>query len=64
MLKLYLGIIDGGHTERWEFFLMTRAAEHGGSFIETVGILSRKDFQFHFFLVSLVHRTKQTKQTK
>ena len=27
---------------------MTRAAEHGGSCIETVWILSRKDFQFHF----------------
>ena len=49
MLKLNLGI-NGGHTERWEFFLMTQAAAHGGSFIETVGILSRKDFQFHFSL--------------
>jgi hypothetical protein len=49
MLKLYLGI-DGGHTERWELFLMTQAAAHGESFIETVGILSRKDFQFHFSL--------------
>jgi hypothetical protein len=35
MLKLYLGI-DGGHTEWREFFLMARAAEHGGSCIETV----------------------------
>ena len=49
MLKPCLGI-DGGQTEGREFFLITRRAEHGGSFIETVGILSRKYFQLHFSL--------------
>jgi hypothetical protein len=60
MLKLCLGI-DGGVNRGAGLFFMTPVAEHGGSFIETVGILSRKESQlylFSFCLVSLVTRTK------
>jgi hypothetical protein len=49
MLKPCLGV-DVGKTEGREFFLITQSGEHGGSFIETVGILSRKDFQLHLSL--------------
>jgi hypothetical protein len=40
MLKPCLGM-DGGINRGEGVYFITRVAEHGGSFIETVGILSR-----------------------